>query len=154
MYRVPAGGTSSFTTQVINGTNTFTASLTGGAQPSQGHLWMLINISGTLNYQVTSSSEYSYDGGGLFFAPPSSSSSSSLPASHVVTIESYYETPIDLYAISDPVTGRFSDHGTEARNSGTQAVTAGQYLVLMYFKDGSVTNYDDKITVILSITPS
>ena len=102
---------------------------------------MLINVSGTLNYKVTAGSESGWDGGRLFL-------SSSLPEEHSqALIGGYAGEILGMTTVSNPVSGTGSSEGTEA-------VTADQYLVLMYFKDSSATVPPDSITVTLSITPS
>jgi hypothetical protein len=96
---------------------------------------LLIGTSGTLSYTVTASSEDEYDGGALY-------RTASSPASH--SSSSYSNPPPGLTLTSSVV------HGTQA-SSGTVAVTAGQYLVLRYAKDGGGDAYNDRITAVLSI---
>ena len=122
-------------TYTISGTNTITAIVSGSGDNADTRLWLLIGTTGTLSYTVTASSESGYDGGALY-------RTSSSPANH--TNGSYVNNPAGLTLISGIVSG-------SQASTGTVAVTAGQYLVLRYAKDGSVTNGSDSITAVLSI---
>jgi hypothetical protein len=98
-------------------------------------LWLLIGITGTLSYTVTASSESGYDGGALY-------RTSASPANH--SRGGYTDHPAGMTLVSGTVTGT-------STSSGTVAVTAGQYLVLRYTKDGSENANNDRITAVLSI---
>lgn len=119
---------------------TVTATLTG---TTDGRLWLLINATGTLAYSVTASSEYSYDGGRLY-------RSASAPAVH---ISSGLDFNADYAALSSNLSGNVSGGVTGQLNSyGTTAVTAEQWLVLRYSKDGDGSENSDNVTATLSIS--
>jgi hypothetical protein len=122
----------------LTGTDTITATVTGGGDNADTRLWLLIGTNGTLSYTVTASSEDGYDGGALY-------RTSSSPASHGSSATSYSSNPAGLTVTSQIVSGTQS-------STGTVAVTAGQYLVLRYSKDGGEAGNNDRITATLNIT--
>jgi hypothetical protein len=120
----------------FTGTGTITASLTGGAFETL--LWLRINASGTLAFTVTASSRSGYDGGALY-------RTSSNPGGYGGT-DGYFNDPPELTVTSGSVTG-------SQTTTGTVAVTAGQYLVLRYYKpSGGISAGSDSITATLSIS--
>jgi len=121
----------------LTGTGTITATVTGGGDNADTRLWLLIGTSGTLSYTVTASSEDGYDGGALY-------RTSSSPTNHT-TSNSYSNNPFGLTVVSGVVTGT-------STSTGNVAVTAGQYLVLRYAKDGGDSANNDRITAVLSIS--
>jgi hypothetical protein len=121
----------------LTGTGTITATVTS-VDNNDTRLWLLIGTSGTLSYTVTASSENGYDGGALY-------RTSSSPASHSLADSGYSNHPVGLTVTSGIVTGTSS-------STGTVAVTAGQYLVLRYTKDSEVSEGNDRITAVLSIS--
>jgi hypothetical protein len=120
----------------VTGAGTITATLTGTNDNSDTRLWLLVGTSGTLSYTVTASSESGYDGGALY-------RTSSSPASH--SNDSYANNPPGLTVTSAIVSG-------SQVSTGTVAVTAGQYLVLRYAKDGGESAGNDRVTATLSIS--
>ena len=119
----------------VTGTSTVTAIVSG---VSDGRLWLLVNQTGTLTYTVTANSELDGDGGRLY-------SAASAPALHGYNAAYYNVASIaGLTNVSGSVSGT-------ATSSGTASVTAGQWLVIRYFKDGSVSVGNDSITAVLSI---
>ena len=131
---VPAGMTAS--THAVSGTSTITASLTGGEEQGDTRLWLLIGQTGTLSYTVTASSQGA-DGGRLYLT-------SSSPSMHVGVAQYNPATTSGLTNVSAVVSGT-------ATSTGTASVTAGQYLVLRYYKDSSYPQLNDRITATLSI---
>ena len=131
---VPAGMTAS--THSVSGSSTITASLTGGEEQGDTRLWLLIGQTGTLSYTVTASSEGA-DGGRLYLT-------SSSPSMHVGVAQYNPATTSGLTNVSAAVSGT-------ATSTGTASVTAGQYLVLRYYKDSSYPQLNDRITAVLSI---
>lgn len=118
----------------VTGSSTVTASLAGAFD---ARLWLLINITGTLTYTVTASSEPVYDGGRLYMR-------SAAPAQHSYLV-AYPDTSIAGFTnVSAAVTG------TQV-STGTIAVTAGHYLMLRYIKDEELSVGTDSITAVLSI---
>jgi titin len=115
-------------TYSITGTSTVTAVLNGNAAfaNDNARLWMLINVTGTLSYTVTASSEASLDIGRLHI-------SSASPATNAA-----------ITALSSEVSGTQT-------TSGTASVTAGQHLVLVYSKDSEDSALNDRVTATLSI---
>ena len=131
---VPAGMTAS--THAVSGSSTITASLTGGEEQGDTRLWLLIGQTGTLSYTVTASSDGA-DGGRLYLT-------SSSPSMHVGVAQYNPATTSGLTNVSAAVSGT-------ATSTGTASVTAGQYLVLRYYKDSSYPQLNDRITAVLSI---
>jgi hypothetical protein len=114
--------------QSVTGTTTVTATLTGtGFSSTQTSLWLLINVTGTLSYTVTASSQAGFDIGRLYITsePPSNSA---------------------------PITALSSEVSGTQTTSGTASVTAGQHLVLVYLKDGEDSELNDRVTAVLSIS--
>ena len=125
---------------VVNTTaTTVTATLTG---TTDGRLWLLINVTGTLSYSVTASSEYGYDGGRLY-------RSASAPAVHISSGIDYTADYAALTNLSGNVSAGVSG---QLNSYGTTAVTAGQWLVLRYSKDAADSDYSDNVTATLSIS--
>jgi hypothetical protein len=124
-------------THSVTGSSTVTASLTGGGDNADTRLWLLVEKTGTLSYTITASSESEYDGGRLYLTSQSPSASSHGGSYKAPSIPG-------LTNVSAPVDGTGS-------SSGTVSVTAGQYLVLKYTKDGSDNAGSDSVTVTLSI---
>ena len=122
------------------GGNVVTAVLNGNGAFSNAdaRLWLLVNTTGELTYGVTSSSETDYDGGRLYIT-------SSAPASHSPSSAAPGVTSLPgLTNVSNAVTG-------VQTSNGVYQVTAGQYLVLRYVKDGEETQRSDSITAVISI---
>jgi hypothetical protein len=120
----------------VSGTATITASLTGGPDYTDTRLWLTVVRTGTLSYTVTASSE-STDGGRLYLTSSAPSQHSSVQGYDIATISG-------LTNVSAAVSGA----GT---STGTVAVTAGQYIVLRYYRDSSDAALSDRITATLSI---
>jgi hypothetical protein len=112
----------------VTGTTTVTAVLNGNSAfaSDNARLWLLINVTGTLSYTVTASSQAGFDIGRLHITSASPSSSAALTA----------------------LSGEVS--GTQT-SSGTASVTAGQHLVLVYSKDSEDSELNDRVTATLSI---
>jgi hypothetical protein len=114
-------------THSVTGTSTVTATLTGtGYNTTETRLWLLVGTTGTLSYNVTASSQASFDIGRLYVTSASPSSNAAITA----------------------VSGEVS--GTQT-SSGTLSVTAGQHIVLVYTKDSEDSELNDRITATLSI---
>ena len=122
----------------VTGTSTITATITGGSLDGDTRLWLLVGATGTLSYSVTASSEGGADGGRLYLTSAS-------PAQH-----SGGNSPFDISTITGLTNVSAAVSGT-GNSSGTLSVTAGQYVVLRYYKDSSVTEGTDTITATLSI---
>ncbi len=120
----PAGASSSFA-----GTSTVTVVLNGNSSFANDSVrqWMLINVTGTLSYTVTASSQAGGDIGRLHISSASPSSSAAMTA------------------VSSEVSGTQT-------TSGTASVTAGQHLVLVYSKDSEDSELNDRVTAVLSIS--
>jgi len=125
-------------THSVSGAGTITATVTGGGDDGDTRLWLLIGTSGTLSFTVTASSESGYDGGRLYLT-------SSSPAAH--SFPSYASYCIDLAGFTN-VSGCVTGTGS---STGSRSVTAGQYLVIRYAKDGGGDENNDRVTATLSI---
>ena len=127
------GGSSSFEANyTITGTSTKTVKLTG-TDDEEHRVWLLVGVSGTLSYTVTASTEDGYDYGRLY-------KTSSSPSVHS-TVGSGVASATALGAAVS---------GTNSV-TGSVAVTAGEYLVLAYWRDGSGGGGTDSVTATLSI---
>jgi len=133
------GGSGS--TYSITGTSTVTAVLNGNGSfaNADSRLWLLVGVTGTLSYTVTASSQAESDGGRLYVT-------SSSPSNHGV--DAAAPNVASLSGLTN-VSGAVS--GTQT-STGTFSVTAGQYLVLRYVKDGEDSDLNDRITAVLSIS--
>ena len=130
-----AGGATA-SAHAVSGTTTITASLTGGDDLTETRLWLLVGQTGTLSYTVTASTEAG-DGGRLYLT-------SSAPSQHSLVTGRNPATISDLTSVSAGV-------WETATSTGTASVTAGQYLVLRYYRDSSDAALNDRITAVLSI---
>jgi hypothetical protein len=113
----------------VTGATTVTAVLNGNSSfaNDSARLWLLINVTGTLSYTVTASSQAGGDIGRLHISSASPSSSAAMTA------------------VSSEVSGTQT-------TSGTASVTAGQHLVLVYTKDSEDSELNDRVTAVLSIS--
>jgi hypothetical protein len=102
----------------------------GGLDECDNRVWLAVNQSGTLNWTVTANSESGFDGGRLFLhaGPPSTHTAQAFNTA----------TQAGYTAISD------WRSGTQTQ-SGTFAVTNGQFLVLLLARDGDGGNGNNRI---------
>jgi hypothetical protein len=107
--------------------------IVGGNDNDDNRIWVLINQTGTLSWNLAMSSESGYDFGLLYRTTGS-------PATH--------SNNGGVPPVSTTVTG--STSGTQTA-SGTLAVSAGQYLICQYIKDDSGSSGNDNATFTLSI---
>jgi hypothetical protein len=107
--------------------------IVGGDDDDDNRIWVLINQTGTLSWNLAMSSESGYDFGRLYRTTGS-------PTTHSIGG--------NVPPVSTLVKG--STSGTETA-SGTLAVSAGQYLICQYIKDESSSSGNDNATFTLSI---
>lgn len=112
----------------------------GGVDSRDNRAWIAINKSGTLNYNVTASTEAGYDAGRLFVT-------SSVPSQH--TAYTYYSGGLGPIPTGYTAITNWLDGSNSA--SGTYSVSNGNYLVLLYAKDGSADEGSDTISANLYI---
>lgn len=111
----------------------------GGSDNQDNRVWIEVQQSGTLSFNVVSSSEDDYDGGRLYITSTS-------PTQHMSYTILQGTDPVGYTPISS---WRDGTNGTPS--AGTTSVTAGQYLVLLYTKDSSEQDGTDTITANLYI---
>jgi hypothetical protein len=106
----------------------------GGNDNNINRLWIKIEKTGTLSWQMSVSSEEDYDWAKLF------RTTAATPSQHTIT----QALPPTITVLSAGISG----NNTESGNIG---VVSGQFIILQYQKDGSVAGGTDNATLTMSI---